>query len=747
MLGCILSLFYLNTPAIFLIIVVFGLSSCCLGFCRGKTRALFVGLAYCYLHYSLFYQWHGEAVNPKETLTITASVLKISDTKPTFIELKLHQVANYSPPPWQTVKASLSYYQPLTGVKVGDTISTRVKLKPFTSRVNFAVYDTRQYAFLNHLHFKAFSREPLNVLSHSEKTPALWREKYRKYLQNALKPYQYGWLFYTLLSGQRAHTPDEQKTLIREAGLSHLLAISGLHIGLVYVCAFWFCKLILLLLQSIRVLPHGLFSQTLNLNKPIALVALGASAVFVWLCGAPVSALRALIMLSVVVGLYLYQQRYLSYRALLYALVGVLIFNPFSLLQAGLWFSFLAVGIIVITLMKTAHLPVVIRFVVLQLSLSVGLAPLSWFFFSGTSLLGVFANLVAIPLVSFLLLPVLLLLLPWLNTLLAKTLLTGLDALLNGLFQLVAAVPSTWRWLELGGLSLSWVLLGYLVLLALCYMRYLPRFSWAILAALLVAHFTISRTPPARWQVDVLDVGHGLAVVVSKNNRSVVYDVGRAFFGRYSIVRNTLLPFIQRHNLQVDHTIISHLDGDHAGGLDHWEQAGFAPTLAAFHPNRQLARCQISEINWQGLTISSLWPLQLSGKKLGSKNNANSCVVKISDGTTTLLLTGDITKRQEKQLLAHYPNLQADILISPHHGSKTSSSSEFVKQLNPKFVVHSSVARANWQLPHPNVVSRYQHQGAQQFMTHQMGGIRLTVTNKNIIPTTARAQRKYWFIE
>jgi competence protein ComEC len=197
-------------------------------------------------------------------------------------------------------------------------------------------------------------------------------------------------------------------------------------------------------------------------------------------------------------------------------------------------------------------------------------------------------------------------------------------------------------------------------------------------------------------------VGQGASVIISKNNKVIIYDVGASYPSGFNIADSVLLPILQARGLSsVDMVFISHGDNDHAGSLPQLIKGIYVSEVLT---NQD--RCQQKmDINWQGLRIKSLWPDDV----LKYNDNNGSCVIKISDQYHSILLPGDIDKSIEKQLVNLRPkHLQADVLLAPHHGSNTSSSSEFIQTVGAQYVVFSQGFMNRWGFPRQEVVDRYQ---------------------------------------
>ena len=246
------------------------------------------------------------------------------------------------------------------------------------------------------------------------------------------------------------------------------------------------------------------------------------------------------------------------------------------------------------------------------------------------------------------------------------------------------------------------------------------------------------------WQVNVLDVGQGLAVVIEKNNRAILYDTGAAYPSGFAMAESVILPYLRHQGVKkLDKVIISHGDNDHAGGLSILQNSIPIDELifnSAKNSVRKLC-LQGRHFIWQGLTFTMLWPKLPKGDE-----NDDSCVVHVSDGRHSVLLTGDISAKVERQLLNSGYDLQVDVLISPHHGSTTSSHRKFLQRVKPDFSVFSAGYLNQWHMPVAKVVKRYHDEKIMTYNTASQGMIRFDFKDKSINVVTYREHIwPYWF--
>lgn len=222
------------------------------------------------------------------------------------------------------------------------------------------------------------------------------------------------------------------------------------------------------------------------------------------------------------------------------------------------------------------------------------------------------------------------------------------------------------------------------------------------------------------WRADMLDIGHGLAVVIRQGTDAIIYDSGQNYLYS-SEAEKQIIPFLRWHNLQPALLILSHQHSDHAGGYS---------ILKKTYPNLKLMTSTSSMPNdfscikgrkwrWKALHFEVLWPERLATYAV----NEHSCVIRISDGRHSLLLTGDLEKKQGKILLRNKSIIESTVLQMPHHGSNTSSTLAFIKQVNPLLTINSTARYNPWRLPSYNVMQRYKKANIPVRSTHKEGQI------------------------
>ncbi|VAX14459.1 DNA internalization-related competence protein ComEC/Rec2 [hydrothermal vent metagenome] len=556
------------------------------------------------------------------------------------------------------------------------------------------------------------------------------REKIRDHIIKITHARNSTGLLLALSIGERSLITPVQWQWLRKTGTSHLVAISGLHIGLV-------AGLMFLLLNRL-----WRFSGRVMLYCPApkaaAWGAMAAALVYAALAGFSVPTQRALIMLSVVMLGIIFNRPLSPGRTLALALLAVLIIDPLAVMSAGFWLSFLAVWVIVYGLAARVGKPGKWQqWWRSQAWVTLGLMPVLLLFFQQVSLIAPLANVLAIPLVSLLIAPLSLLgsLLLFINPDWAAFLLLAaawlLDRLSDYLSWLAGLPFATWSAAVLSLPALILSLFGMLWLLA---PQGIPA-RWlggVMLLPVLFARFVSPLPEQARFTL--LDVGQGLAAVVQTRNHVLVFDTGARFGKNFNMGDAVLIPFLRQRGIrQVDRLILSHADNDHLGGAASLLAQIPVQKILASNPQRARKKGIVQPIepchsgqqwNWDGVVFRILHP----PPRTRLRRNNRSCVLQIVAGGQSLLLSGDIEKAAEHTLVRRYGDkLRAEILVVPHHGSKTSSTAAFIDSVSPRYALFPTGYRNRYGFPHPSVLARYHLRKIPLYQTWANGAISFTL--------------------
>jgi competence protein ComEC len=386
------------------------------------------------------------------------------------------------------------------------------------------------------------------------------------------------------------------------------------------------------------------------------------------------------------------------------------------------------------------------------LIISLGLLPLTVHFFQQASVISPLANLIAVPVVGFVIVPVCFLgvvalfLIPSLGIQVLSFAVYVFELLLEMLTWFAELPFSHLTFATPGWLTLILAGAGFLLLL-------LPRIlKTRILALLCIMPLLFPfHTLPEKGEaeVTVLDVGQGLAVVVQTAQHSMVYDAGPRFSQYFDTGRAVVIPYLNDKGIrQVDTLLISHGDNDHIGGAKSVLEALQIEVVVTSVPEKfsfsKTKRCQRGQTwSWDTVKIEVLHPDILDYVNGYSENNL-SCVIKITTRSQSFLLTGDIEVEAETLLLERYADyLRSDTLIAPHHGSNSSSSSQFLAVVRPRRVIVPAGWRNRYRFPHGDVLERYARHSIEVLITAQQGAI--TMHSGSEKTSSFREQNRYYW--
>ena len=591
--------------------------------------------------------------------------------------------------------------------------------------------------------------------------PAQLRSLIRTAINNADLSSRGRAVLLALSIGDKRQLGDWWQDLAR-LGIVHLLVISGLHIGLIALLGTavgkGLARLAVMVNTAAGFLRVNLPSLTLHWLGPIS--GLLAAFAYSLLAGFSLPTQRALIAVAVVVIAQLCRRRIQPLVCLSWAVTLTALLQPLAVLSAGFWLSFSAVAILIGWFspwqsidrwwpQKRALSAQLTLLLIMSVPLLFFIGRLSWF--------APLVNIIAIPWVSMVSVPSVLLgclLLP-LSLDAAEGLWQISDWSIGVLWKLLAILPSDYGFaISPAGTSQLTLLAALLAGLSLMLpQRRLEKWLGVLPLVLLLA---AGRTSPG-LRVTVLDVGQGLAVVVETKTHTLLYDSGAQYSQAFSAGSGIIAPFFWHRGWSaIDMTAISHEDGDHSGGFDSLNQVLPSRRLmtgpAVAYPQTVLAG-QNAEIcragmqwRWDDVVFEVLAPR--ADEQVGNTGNNSSCVVQIRWRDITILLPGDIETAAEYQLLdsERLSAAPIDLLLAPHHGSKTSSSHAFVRHLMPKHVVFSAGYQHQFGHPHDVVTTRYSNIGSILWNTAQQGAVSFQWSPSGQLKiSAARLDAKRWW--
>ncbi|WP_085246691.1 DNA internalization-related competence protein ComEC/Rec2 [Gilliamella mensalis] len=599
--------------------------------------------------------------------------------------------------------------------KSGQIWQLTLKTKVAHGYLNEGVFDSQRFSIANHRLLSAKLVDGKLLDSKSD---------LRQFITDSALPYidlyHYRGILHALAFGDRSQLDDSHRMVMMRTGVAHLMAISGMHILVVFGLSCFIVKVLLFFISK----------RFIYFFVPIMLGWLCAL-FYAWLTGFNPPTLRAILALSIWIYLCYKKQQISAWQKVNRIIALLLLFDPLMILSESFWLSCYAV-ISLIFLCDWFPLPkavkykkrwYVVRLLHLQFGLTLLLLPIQFFVFQGISAVSILTNLIAIPIISLFTFPAILLALifgvvnslyiaPWL-WLIADKSLEWLFFSLNWLNLLWLNIPSDFYWLSF---------LGWLVVIII------RTGTWRCFGITLLVIFMLLVTPlfkhqNYRWRLDMLDVGHGLAIVIHDGTSAILYDTG-ANWGKSSAMERVIIPFLQWHNLNVQGIIISHQHNDHVGGLKLLQQTYPNAWLmsSSFDLNNDYPCLAGNRVNWNELTFDILWP----NKLVKYAQNEDSCVIQVNDGHFSVLLTGDLERNQEYQLITKYRNqLASTILQIPHHGSTTSSSYTFLNHVKAVKSLASTSRYNPWKLPSHKVITRYQDLHLDYYVTARTGQISL----------------------
>ncbi|WP_070988680.1 DNA internalization-related competence protein ComEC/Rec2 [Halofilum ochraceum] len=552
---------------------------------------------------------------------------------------------------------------------------------------------------------------------------AAGRERLREHLQPLMPTGTGAGILMALALGHRSGIAPADWDILRATGTTHLVAISGLHIGIVALIGFQCGRVVWRLAGPLRRLGPRPIAQ--------AWIGLAAAAAYAALAGFALPTVRALLMLAVALATIVLRRRARPLEGLATAAVAVLLFDPLAPLGASFWLSFGAVAaILYLAAGRVAPIGRAQRWIALQLGITVALTPLLLGFFGQASLVAPIANLVAIPWISLVVVPLTLA-----GTALAtiwpdcgQLLFAAADMALMPLWRFLQACAD-WPLAEWHGARptppiLLLALAGVTLVIA---PRGVPARGAGVLALLPLLLWHPARPEYGGVRLHLLDVGQGLAAVIRTRDHTLVYDTGARFSNRFDAGSAVVVPFLRARGVhRIDALVLSHLDNDHAGGRDAVLRDMAPATVWTSAPHRLETQSRLCarrwNWTWDGVAFRFLHP----DPDDALTGNDASCVLRIDAPGGSLLLPGDIESTAEWRLLARGTELDADVVVAPHHGSLTSSTPAFVRAVDPDHVLYAVGYRNRWDFPRPEVVDRWSP--ASGLGTDCAGAIHVSIT-------------------
>jgi competence protein ComEC len=646
--------------------------------------------------------------------------------------------------------------EPLPSLHPGERWQLTVRLKRPHGYANPASFDSEAWLLENNLRATGSVRgdEPNRRLAAdagrlSDQVERL-RDRLRERMRAALTDTRYAGVLIALAIGDQRAIAEADWALFNATGVSHLLSISGAHVtlfaGWIAWCVFGLWRRSP---RCVAILPA---------QKAAAITAAMIAVGYAMLAGFAVPAQRTCFMLLTAAAALLLNRSLSPWLILLWSLVVVLAIDPWAVLAVGFWFSFCAVAVLLyVTVGRVGRRAWWQTLLVTQCAVTFGLAPVALALFQQVSIVGPLANAVAIPLTTLIVVPLTLL---WM--------IVPIDALLRVAEQLIAWLAVLLHWLMTLPFPVwtqhapPWWTVA--VAMAGCAVLLAPRgvgFRW--LGALwCVPLFIVTPARPAQgeFEMTVLDIGQGTAVVIRTAQRTLVYDTGPRWTDASDAGSRLILPYLRASgSSRIDGLVVSHLDIDHSGGANSllrstpvgwmltsvFAEADIVKT--ANERNIPVYGCRAGQRwVWDGVSFEVLHPIAESYELAKLKTNDRSCVIKVNSRSASALLTADVEAVSETALVERYGKaLKSDALLIPHHGSQTSSTIEFIEAVSPSVALINAGYRNRFGHPRETVLARYTDQNIPVLRTDWHGAITIRSADRFATIEKWRETRlRYW---
>lgn len=607
----------------------------------------------------------------------------------------------------------LNWYYPTEELQVGQSWHLLLHLKPPHGLHNPFGFDFEKWLRANHVSATGFvAKSQANRLLGEAKLSFIdrWRKNFGYFIQTNI--HTATGLLLAIAVGDRELMQEQDWQVLQATGTNHLFAIAGLHMG---VLAFLIYELFNFLFK---------YTPKIGLYFPRKNLCLFSSALvlipYALLSGFALPAQRALFMILSIITLAILSRPIYIWHQFMIILLLVLCCDPWALDGISLYLSFFAIILIIAALhgelIKSSKWR---RLAKIQAVLYIGLIPINFWFFGNSSLVSPLANMVTIPWMTFLVVPSCLLasLIFFISKPLALLILKFAALMLNYAWKFLvycADLPiSQWHYLFFNN-----ELMCVMTLLLLLFIL-VPLNSWRVLGtSAILAMFFYRPSEPKYGEIwlTVFDVGQGLATLVQTQHHVLIYDAGLPVAADY-------LQHLQHSS--VDLMVISHGDMDHRAGagelLKRLKIQKILTSAPQFFPAQITQNCRAGESwSWDGVQFDILAP----SAEQGPADNDASCVLRVSNGHTAVLLPGDIEAGQEQWLLQNARNqLPASLIVAPHHGSSSSSTWPFLLAIQPKVVIFSTGFYNRYHFPAISVVKRYTDLGAIWYNTALNGAV------------------------
>lgn len=648
-------------------------------------------------------------------------------------------------------RVQLSWYRNAPALSAGERWQLSVRIKRPHGMSNPGAPDYESRLFQKGIRASGYVRADRDNRRLGVETSGYLFERMRQAIADRIdalaQPHRSLGLMRALAIGDRSRISTAEWAVFRDTGTNHLVAISGLHIGIVSGLAWVLCGW---LWRRSAVLCNWVPAPQAG-----AVAALASGCFYAGLAGFAIPCVRALVMLVVLLGGVLCRRTVQPARGLCIALITIVLLDPASVVAPGFWLSFGAVAVIFLGIAGRLRIrsAVPLGLFRIQWVVALGLAPMLLLLGFEWPLISPLVNVIVVPLFSLLLVPatlmavLILMLWPSLGVLLVSAI-AGLLGWTQSLLALAAEYGSS---ITLTGAPPLWMLLAVLLSILLWLLPAgIPGRRRGVLLIMPLLLHRPAPVPSGDLWITLLDVGQGLAIVLETANHVLLYDTGPMFPSGFNTGDAVVLPFLKSRAVEkIDRIVLSNGDMDHRGGLAAVLQrypsaelvSGEPGRISLGHPRRCTAGASWA---WDGIRFEMLHP---DDSPRWRGNNA-SCVLSVSTAAGQLLLTGDIEAEAEAVLVEKYgERLRSVVVTVPHHGSASSSGNRFIGATGPRYGLISAGYLNRYGFPRTPVLTRWQEAKTLLLSTADSGAISLRFKADGQIegPFSHRqVHRRYW---
>lgn len=658
-------------------------------------------------------------------------------------DVKLRVLQNEKLKKSTQVKIRLFWKNPTSTLAHGDTIQAVVKLKKPWHFANPGGFDQEKQFFIEGIRATGKVLTLQKIATDKSFSIIRMRQDISQKIHRLLAEKPLLGIMEAMTLGISSEITSSQWQTFQGTGTSHMVAISGQQVALVALfCFYVVCFLVRRSQKLTSLYPDKYYG---------AWAAIVGAFFYSALAGFSIPTQRSLIMIVIAMAALLRGQPIFTWTRLALAWICIALIDPLAPLQLGFWLSF---GCVAALIYGHSHYRgrKWRQWVFPQWIVFIALLPISLVFFHQTALYSPLANMLALPVISFIVVPLTfigLLLLPA-SMPMAEGILNFAHFSLQGIWTILeklAALP--YHLIQLTSISWPILIVSGLSILLLLAPKGIPgrHFGWIALVPLFL--HPVKPIAYGSFRFTLLDVGQGLSAVIQTQHHTLLYDAGPEYGRAGDAGQRVIKPFLKANQIAtLDKIVISHSDLDHRGGLKSLSDLvkGEILTSEPLRLRFSAEQCQAGQSwEWDGVVFKMLGPTKLDVKK----RNDLSCVLKVSTHTYSVLLSGDIEKNAEKEIRdAYLEELKSTILVVPHHGSLTSSTDNFIQAVSPEYALYPVGKDNHYGFPRSQIMGRYTEKGCKNLISWQTGALTfLLPAGGPLVPPTAYRQQntRFWF--